>query len=271
MFFYTKNGDNMQKILFTGSRGGIARATIDKLKTMNYYIYATVHNEKQREVMEKIYKDYDNVESFVLDVTKKEDRNKIENLDIDILVCNAAIGYGGSLAEINIDLVRDNYEVNVFSNLELIQTALKRMIHKKHGKVIIISSLAGIYPIPFIGSYSSSKASLIKIAETLKKEIDILGLDIKVCLIEPGFYYTGFNQVLFESKYKSMNIDSYFKKQINMLHTKETFIRNFIEKKNLNSIVNKIIISIEDNTGKFLYRSPLTQTLFVKLYSLFKE
>lgn len=271
MFFNTKNGDNMKKILFTGSRSGIAKSTIDKLKNYDYHIYATVHNEKQLEAMNRMYKDDSNVESFVLDITKKEDRNKIETLDIDILVCNAAINYGGSLAEIDVNLMRENYEVNVFSTVELIQVALKSMIRKKQGKIIIMSSLAGIYPVRFIGSYASSKASLIKIAEILKKEIDMLDLNIDVCLIEPGFYYTGFNQVMFENKYPSMNIDSYFKSQIEILRNRENFIHNFIEKKQLYSIVNQILHAIENENGRFLYRAPFSQVVFAKLYSLFKE
>lgn len=271
MFFYTKNGDDMKKILFTGSRSGIAKATIDRLKNMEYYIYATVENEKQMEAMNRIYKEDDNVESFVLDITKKEDQEKIKSLDIDILVCNAAIGYGGSLAEMNVNLIRDTYEVNVFSSLELIQTVLKSMIRKKYGKIIIMSSLAGIYPIRFIGGYSSSKASLIKIAETLKKELGMLDDNIDVCLVLPGFYYTGFNQVMFENKYPSMNIDSYFKAQIEAVRNRENFIHNFIEKRQLNSIVRQILYAVENNTGRFLYKAPFLQVVFVKLYSLCKE
>jgi len=261
----------MKKILFTGSRSGIAKATIDRLKKDDYYIYATVKNEKQLEAMNRIYIDDNNVESFVLDITKKEDRNKIESLNIDILVCNAAVNYGGSLAEMNVDLIRDNYEVNVFSTLELIQVALKSMIRKKQGKIIIMSSLAGIYPIRFIGSYSSSKASLIKIAQTLKKEINMLDVDIDICLIEPGFYYTGFNQVMFENKYNSMNIDSYFKSQIEIIRNREKFIYNFIEKKKLDSIVRQILLAIKNENGRFLYRAPFSQVVFAKLYSLCKE
>lgn len=261
----------MEKILFTGARSGIAKATIDVLKEYNYHIYATVENEKQLEGINRIYKNDSNVESFILDITDENDRSKIENLDLDILVCNAAVNYGGSLAEIDVDLVRHNYEVNVFSTLELIQVALKSMIRKKHGKIIIISSLAGIYPMSFIGSYSSTKASLIKVAETLKKEIDMLDTDIQVCLVEPGLYYTGFNQVMFENKYKKMNIDSYFKKQIEVLRTRETFIHNFLEKKRFDSIVNQILLAISNKTGRFLYRAPISQVILVKLYSLFKE
>lgn len=261
----------MKNVLFTGARSGIAKATIDKLKKQNYNIFATVHNEKQLESINRIYKDDKNVNGFVLDITKKEDMDKIEHLYIDILVCNAAVNYGGSLAEIDVNLVRDNYEVNVFSNLELIQLALKTMLKKGSGKIIIMSSLAGIYPMPFIGSYSSTKASLIKIAQTLKKEIDMLNTDIQICLIEPGIYYTGFNQVMFENKYPSMDIDTYFKSQIEIIRNREKFIHNFIEKKNLDSIVKKIILAINDETGRFLYRAPFSQVVFVKLYSLFRE
>ena len=271
MFFYNKNGDDMKRILFTGSRSGIAKATIDKLKTMDYYIYATVENEKQLEAMHRMYKEDNNVESFVLDVTKKEDRNKVESLDIDILVCNAAVSYGGSLTEIDVNLVRDTYEINVFSSLELIQLTFKLMMRKKQGKIIIMSSLAGIYPLSFIGSYASSKASLIKIAQTLKKEIDMLDVNIDVCLILPGFYYTGFNQVMFENKYPAMNIDSYFKSQIETLRNRESFIHNFIEKKRLDSIVRQLLLAIQNNTGRFLYKSPFSQAVFAKLYSLCKE
>lgn len=270
-FLYTKNGDSMKNVLFTGARSGIAKATIDKLKKQDYNIFATVYNEKQLQSINRIYKDDVNVNGFVLDITRKEDRDKIESLDIDILVCNAAVNYGGSLAEIDINLVRDNYEVNVFSTLELIQVAFKSMIRKKSGKIIIMSSLAGIYPMAFIGSYSSTKASLIKIAQTLKKEIDMLNVDIQICLIEPGLYYTGFNQVMFENKYPSMNIDSYFKSQIQIIRNRENFIHNFIEKKNLDSIVKKIILAIEDEKGRFLYRAPFSQVVFAKLYSLIRE
>lgn len=265
------NGDYMKKVLFTGARSGIAKATIDRLKNMNYYIYATVENEKQLEAMNRMYKSDSNIESFVLDVINKKDRDKIQSLDIDILVCNAAINYGGSLAEIDVNLVRNTYEVNVFSNLELIQVVLKSMIRKKEGKIIIMSSIAGIYPIRFIGGYSSSKASLIKIAETLKKEIDMLDTNIDICLIEPGLYYTGFNQVMFENKYPSMSIDSYFKAHLELLRTRESFIHNFLAKKKLDSIVRQILLSITDNNGRFLYRVPLSQVVLAKLYSLFKE
>lgn len=258
----------MKKILITGSRSGLAKKVIDNLKDKNYLIYATTHTELQAKRLKEIYKEYSNIICFKLDITNINDRNKIKELDIDILLCNAAISNGGSLAEIDIALVRENYEVNVFGNLELIQLYLKNVINSK-GKIIIMSSLAGIIPISFIGSYSSTKASLIKIAETLKNEIKLINKDIKICLIEPGIYLTGFNRYMFMNKYDS--IDSYFNNVISLIKLKENLILKYLGKKDFNSIVRKIVMAIESENPKFIYRAPLSQVIGAKLYSLFKE
>ena len=48
-----------------------------------------------------------------------------------------------------------------------------------------------------------------------------LGTNIKISLIEPGMYHTGFNQVMLENKYDWMSINSYFEEQINIIRKKE--------------------------------------------------
>jgi short-subunit dehydrogenase len=60
------------------------------------------------------------IESFKLDVTVPEDREKILEYDIDVLVNNTGTGESGSLAEIDVDRIRNNFEVNVFGPLDLI-------------------------------------------------------------------------------------------------------------------------------------------------------
>lgn len=258
----------MKKILITGARSGIAKRVIDKLKNKNYYIYATTHTKLQAQRLKELYKDYDNIECFKLDIQLKEDREQIKNLNIDILLCNAAISNGGSLTEIDVNLVRENYEVNVFSNLELIQLYLRKIINRD-GKIIIMSSLAGIIPLNFIGSYSSTKASLIKIAETLKNEIKLINKNIKVCLIEPGIYLTGFNKYMFMNKYD--NSDTYFKSELEMIKLKENLILKLLGQNNYDTIVNKIIKAIDNDNPKFIYRAPLLQVIGAKVYSLIKE
>lgn len=234
----------------------------------DYFIYVTTHTDKELKNIKELYKNDKNIKCFKLDITDKLDRNKLINLDIDILISNAAIGIGGSIINMNIDDIRYNHEVNVFSNIEVIQIVLKNMLKKDKGKIIIMGSLAGIIPISFLGSYCSTKASLIKISECLKKELNILNSNIKVSLIEPGLYHTGFNNIMFDNKYDT-NFDNLFKEELEIIRKKENILLTLLEKRNLNSIVKKIKKSLEED--KFIYRAPLSQVIGAKLYNLFME
>lgn len=257
-------------ILITGAASGIAKKVIEKIPK-EHHIYVTVHTEKQLDLIKNRYQNQKHIECFKLDITNKFDRKKVENLDIDVFISNAAIGHGGSIAEIPINLLRDNYEVNIFSNIEIIQIILSKMIQKKQGRIIIISSLAGNMPIPFLGSYSSSKASLNNLASTLRLEMKLLKSNIKIITVQPGLYYTGFNQVMAEEKFDRMNIDTYFKEQLELLKKYETPFYHLLETNNLESIANKILKAILSKNPKSIYRSRPTQIVFTKLYQLFFE
>lgn len=261
----------MQTILFTGARSGIQSKVIEQIKQKDYYIYVTVHNEKQLELVQDYYKENSNVACLKIDVTNQNDLKQLESLDIDILVSNAAIGIGGSVAEIPMDLVRSNFEVNVFAYFTMIQMVLKKMIDKKKGKIINMASLAGLVPLPYLGSYSATKASIIKLTECLKMELKDLKTDIQICLIEPGLYDTGFNQVMLENKYEWMSVDSYFQNCIQMIQKRESLLCQLFEKKNLDSIVKKIVQAIETKKLHFIYRAPFLQVLGAKIYVLLFE
>lgn len=258
-------------ILFTGARSGIAKQTIDKLLNKNYTIYLTVRTEEQLLSIEKEYKNFKNVKCFKLEITNSDDRKKLENLDIDILVCNAAVCYGGSIAEIPFELVRENYEVNVFGTFELIQLVLKNMIKKDKGKIIVMGSLAGVIPLNFMGVYCSTKSAVITLTTTLKNEMKLISDNIDIILIEPGLYHTGFNQLMAENKYDWMQKTSYFKNQISKIKAKEKLMFQLMEKEKLDSIVKEIIRAIETDKPKFIYRAPTSQVIGAKIYDLFKK
>lgn len=260
----------MKTVLFTGGRSGIAYHVIQKLIKKNYFIYITAHTEQQVQSLQKIYQDFSNIECFKLDVTKKNDREKLENLDIDILVCNAAIGVGGSISELPISKLRKNFEVNVFSNFEIVQIVLKKMMEKESGKIVMMASLAGLLPIPFLGSYCASKASIIKLTETLRQELKIASSKVQIILVEPGLYHTGFNQVMLENKYDWMKDNTYFKKELDMIKNCENFVFGALESHNFNSIATPIVRAITRKKSPFLVRAPFYQVFGVKLYLLFK-
>lgn len=269
-FFFVNNniGDKMKKILITGASSGIAADVINKIKDINdYYIYVTVRTNKQLELVNKKYKNYKNIKCLKLDITDDNDIESIKNLDIDILINNAAIGEGGSIACININRLKNNFNVNVFGAIKLTQIVLKNMINKGSGKIINIASLAGVISLPFAGSYSATKASIIKLSIALKNELKLINKNIKVVLIEPGFYYTGFNQVIVDNQYDDVN--EYFKSSIEIIKKRENLILKLLEKKNLDSITNKIVKAIKLDNPKFIYRAPIFQVIGAKIYELF--
>ena len=84
---------------------------------------------------------------------------------------NAAVGYGGSIIDIDTEKFRYSYEVNVLSNFELIKKVINKMIEKDNGKIIIMSSMISNISIPFFGIYAGTKASITMTGKCLRKEI----------------------------------------------------------------------------------------------------
>ena len=257
----------MEKILITGARSGIISKVIDNIID-DYELYLTVHTDSQVRVMKDKYKNYKNVTCMKLDITNEYDYRKIENIDIDIYIANAAIAESGSMIEMPVDRIRDNFETNVFSNFKVLQRVLQKMIKKGRGKVIIMGSLAGKIPMPFLGAYSGSKASLIKMTEALRFELLLLDSDIKVSLILPGLYDTGFNKLAMDKKYDFMDVNSFFEYQLDFIHSYDKFVL-FFEQRALTSIVNKICQAIYSDNPKFIYSAPFSQNMFAKIISLF--
>ncbi len=239
------------KILITGSSSGIGFLTGIVLADRGHDVYMTTHTlEEEKILKEKInYLDLD-ISVFKLDICDKIDREKINSLDIDVLFLHAGVGNVGLLKDMDISLIRENFEVNVFSNLDMIQKFLKKQNLNK--KIVVTSSLFANHACPYFGSYILSKSSLELMIKILKRECSFDSS--KFILIKPGAYHTGFNQYIIETGEESgvsSNILSFFKK---------VFL--CIEEKDISSIVFKIVYAIEKGSC-FKYTSPFIQSLLL--------
>lgn len=255
------------KILITGATSGIGFATGVELIKKGHFVYFTVHRDKQIiTVVEKLKElnILENASVFKLDITDNKDRKLIYDLDIDCLFLNASVGYGGSVLEIPIKSLEKNFEVNVFSNVKLIQMYCGHLfLENKKGKIVVMSSISGIIPIPFLGSYSATKSSLSTLTTCLKYELKLLNSDINVKLIEPGIFNTGFNEFMIDNKNESV----YFKTNITEIEKK---LFKFIGHNDTKIIVKKIVKAIETNSKKLVYSGPLFQKITVRIYSLLR-
>lgn len=257
------------KILIVGGTSNIGYLLAKKLYYRGHKIYIGVHHSKQVNYL--VHKAIDEHLCFSvlkLDINSIDDRAKLKRINPDCLIIHSSVGYGGTLLDMSMDVVKQNYETNVFSSFSFIQEFYNIRKHtKKNTKIFITSSIAGYLPMPFLGSYSSTKASITNICKALKYELKYLNSNISISIIEPGCYYTGFNQVMIDNKETYISNSNTYK-NISDLNRIQRNIFSLLEKSDYNDLVNKIVKELEKVKPKFIIRRPLVQSILLKIYLL---
>jgi len=174
-----------RKIVITGSGTGLGKQAAVKLARRGHIVYATTYLHEECDFFLDIAKKEKlNLYSFKLNILDKSDLEKLQDIDFDTLINNAAIGDSGSITEINIDRIKKVFETNVFANINITQIAIKKFIKEKYGKIIFLSSLAGIASAPFLAPYCSSKFAIESFVTSLRQELKLLkDVDIKIKMI----------------------------------------------------------------------------------------
>ena len=180
-------------IFITGAGSGLAKGASLGLAKKGHRVIATTELTSQKtDLMREADEQGLNMEVFKLDITNARDREQISKYEFDVFVANAAINEGGPLGEVPMDRFRALFEVNVFATLETVQLAAKKLVRKGSGKIVFMSSMAGISATPYVGPYTATKHAIEGIAQTLKSELEEFG--VKVATINPGAFETGFNK-----------------------------------------------------------------------------
>lgn len=253
-------------ILITGAGSGIGRDAAVALARRGHRVHATTQDEGQAEALRACAAQQRVVlDVFVLDITREDHRARIEPLALDVLVNNAGIGESGSLAEVDIARVRQVFEVNVFATLALTQVALRGMIARRRGTVLLVSSIAGRVPMPFLMPYAMSKFALSAAGAGLRAELDELGCGVHVALIEPGAIHTGFNQAMTARKYAWMDERSYFAAHVERMKARESRVFRLLEARDTGAIVRQIVRACEARRPRLRYVAPWLQGLGVRL------
>ncbi len=259
------------KILITGAASGIGFNLAVELAKKNHQVFITTHDDKQlKSVKEKIENYNLLIVPLKLDITKENDRNTILKINPDVLINHAGIGNGGSLLDISIDVLRDNYETNIFASFALLKKYYN--FKKKRGekaKIFVTSSLASMLPIPYLSCYTSSKAAISMLVLTLYEELKVRDDNISITLIEPGAYHTGFNQVMIDNKNKFISVDNEIYEKLDSINKIQRNMFLLIEKNNFTLLIKKIVKEIEKEKPKKIIREPFLQSIFAKLYYLF--
>lgn len=103
---------------------------------------------------------------------------------VDILINNGAYGQPGAVEDLPREVLRAQFEVNLFGTHELTTRLLPAMRRQEWGRIIQISSILGRVSLPFRGAYNASKHALEALTDTLR--LELRGSGVHVSLIEPG-------------------------------------------------------------------------------------
>ncbi len=122
----------------------------------------------------------------------------------DVLFNNGAFGQPGAVEDLSRDVLRYQFETNLFGTHELTNLLIPVMRKQKQGRIIYNSSVLGLVAMRYRGAYNASKFALEGLADTLRLELH--GTGIYISLVEPGPILTNFRQNSFELYQK--NIDA---------------------------------------------------------------
>lgn len=176
---------NKKTVLITGAGSGFGKDASFRMAKNGYKVIAAVETASQIfELKEEAKKLKLDIQFEKLDITDFNDRERASDWDVDILLNNAGISEGGAVVDLPEEIIRKQFEVNVFGTVLLTQIIAKNMIKKKSGKIVFMSSVAGITTDPFAGAYSASKHAIEAFAEAMNKELKEFG--IQVATINPG-------------------------------------------------------------------------------------
>lgn len=109
---------------------------------------------------------------------------------IDILVNCAGFGISGAIEFTDLTDARRQFDVNFFGMVTCTRAVLGHMREAGHGRIVNISSVASVVPIPFQAFYSASKAAIDSYTCALANEVRPYG--VSVTAVQPGDISTGF-------------------------------------------------------------------------------
>ncbi|MDP2962422.1 MAG: SDR family NAD(P)-dependent oxidoreductase [Sulfurimicrobium sp.] len=175
-----------KSILITGCSSGIGLCVAEGLQKRGYRVFATARKTADVEMLAER-----GLESLQLDVADPASiRCAVDEVlrrtggTLYALFNNAGYGQPGAVEDLRREVLREQFETNVFGTVDLTNRLIPVMRAQGGGRIIINSSLLGYVSLPFRGAYNATKYALEGIADTLR--LELRGSGIHVSLVEPG-------------------------------------------------------------------------------------
>ena len=190
-----------QIVAVTGASAGIGRATARLLATQGAIVVACARRTQR---LEELAHDFaggpGRIVPFEGDVTVEADMRALVDRAVavggrlDVMICNAGIGYHGTLDETTPEHMRRVVDVNLMGTFYAAHAALEVMRRQGHGHIIAISSVVGRRGIGGSSVYSATKAAQIAFIESLRAEF--FGTRLHASVVLPVSTTTEFHEAI---------------------------------------------------------------------------
>jgi NADP-dependent 3-hydroxy acid dehydrogenase YdfG len=182
----------------TGTSSGFGRVWTEAALKRGDRVVATARSTEALDELATAYGEA--LLALPLDVTDRDavfeavDRAHQHFGRLDVIVSNAGYGYMGAIEELEPEQAKASFDTNVFGTLWVIQAALPILREQTSGHILTLSSIGGVIAFPTGGTYTATKFAVEAMSEALAAEVAAFG--IKVTVIEPGHFTTGFRSAV---------------------------------------------------------------------------
>jgi short-subunit dehydrogenase len=186
------NGDK-RVVWITGAGKGICRALAKRMANDGWAVAASARTEQDLKSLQSECPK-GSINCFLLDVTDPVATSSVvarivnEVGTINLVVLNAGNHIPMTVKNFSSKTVRTLIDTNLMGTVYGLEQIIPMFSDRKHGHIAVVASLAGYRGLPTSSAYGASKAALINMCESLKPELDLVG--VKLTLINPGFVKT---------------------------------------------------------------------------------
>jgi short-subunit dehydrogenase len=185
------------KALITGASSGIGRDMALYLSELGYDLIVVARREDRLLELKKQVKT--NVRIICADLSSinnvKELYEQIKNENVDVLINNAGFGIFGEFTETDLEKEIELIHTNNIAVHILMKLLLKDMVNKNSGYIMNVASIAGFVPGPLMATYYASKAYVIRLTQSVDKELKKKKSGVHLSVLCPGPVRTEFNDV----------------------------------------------------------------------------
>ena len=182
-----------RSILITGASSGIGLAAAQMLKGRGWRVIATA---RKPEDFERLRVE-EGLEVIPLELSDPasvgacgQEALRLTNGTLSALFNNGAYGQVGAVEDLPTEILRAQFEVNLFAAHTLVRKVLPAMRARGQGRIVQCSSVLGLVAAPYRGAYCASKFALEGLTDSLR--LELADTPIRVSLIEPGPIRTRF-------------------------------------------------------------------------------